>query len=145
MTTVEIIAIVLVCLIPIVALVIILPKKIKNRKVKPTKIETQPLEQEPAKIETVPNKESASPLEFTADDFKGYLTEKHKRVSRPKRVEENYEENLNFEDFNSYQARFAPRKSDKAQDKTIKEQFDELSPELKAMILAGVFDKKDYE
>ena len=144
MTTVEIIAIVLVCLIPIVALVIILPKKIKNRKVKSTKTETQPLEQEPVKIEAEPNKNSTSPLEFTADDFKGYLTKKRKQVSHPKRLEENFAENLNIEDFNSYQARFAPRRNDKSQDKTIKEQFDELSPELKAMIIAGVFDKKDY-
>lgn len=143
MTTIEIVAIVLVCLIPIVALVIILPKKIKARKKEPAKIETNPPQQEPAKVEVEPKKESTSPIEFTEDDFKSYLTEKHKRITQPKRVENESKENFDIEDYNSYRARFAAKKS-REQDKTIKEQFDELSPELKAMILAGVFDKKDF-
>lgn len=148
MTNVEISIIVIAIFIPIVALVIFLPKikkdKTKTPPAPPTPIVEEKIETPPAPVIEEKPKEIFKSSAFNADDFKDYLTEKSKRTDKPTMKNNNggkFADDL-FDDFPFGDTR--RKRPIKKEDKPIADQIHELSPELKALFLAGVLDKKDY-
>ncbi len=150
MTDVEIFIVVCVCLIPIIALVVLLPKikfkkqekvkKIKSADPAPTEkyVPTAPIV-ESAKIE----EKTIKPMQvkYTSNDFKDYLLDKQSRIGHPKfnELPENYLDRTRRYDPN-YD--FMPKTQEA---KSVAEEIQTLSPELRAMILAGVLDKRDFD
>lgn len=143
----EIFLIVLVCLTPVFALIMILPKTLlkKQKKEKPADVPVKTYEEikkEEAPKE-IPKVESTTPAfntkDFTAEDFKGYLKER-KNGSKPQRIELP-------KDFQDTTMPYMPRRRRRVDDKpkSISEEIHSLSPELKAMLISGVLDKKNYD
>ncbi len=139
--------IVMVCAVPFIALLMVLPKKIKKAKEKnkkPAAIKTleeikkeeriiEPKEIEPEKKEYIPKSE------ISTDEFKSYL-QKRKPTSRPSRVELP-------KGFNDMTMPYIPRRRAKRDNKpkSLTEEIQNLSPELKALIIAGVLDPKNFD
>ena len=145
MSNIEIATIVISCLIPIVALFIILPKLKKKKSVsvpqaEKSPVETKPIELNPEKKEEPKQVELNDETTYTADDFKSYSQDKKQKITPPKRKEELPD--LKFEDYDQFKSH--QRWSRTEVQKTIAEEIDSLSPELKTIIVAGVLDKKDY-
>ena len=149
MSRFEIFIIAMLCAIPVVALIAVFPKikfKKKTKKVvEPTKTYAEiKQEEKPAQpiVEEVKPKEVKKPImsdEISSDDFRSYLEHKKQDVSKPKRVELP-------SDFKDMSMPFVPRRRVRNQKpKNISEEIKGLSPELKAMLIAGVLDKKDYD
>ncbi len=151
MTKVEIAMLIGLALIPIIALVIILPKNFKKSANKKVIKETKPVEIKAEKpIEEKPIEKSAEASVQTGlyhrdnaddmDSFRKYLSER-KKTTAPTRKPYNPE-------LERMTTRYMPQHSistpTQPAQKTISEQIDALSPELKAIILSGVFDKKDF-
>lgn len=148
MSKIEIFLIVGVCLAPIVALLFVLPKKIKKQtKEAPP---TTPYVSEEPKKEEAPSEQSAKEVKkdevviknddiYKTDDFKNYINHKRKQTRSPYRIQE--PDDVFTEEY------LPPRLRRKKQqsNKSVSEQIKELSPELKAMLLTGVLDKKDYD
>ena len=152
MSNFEIFIIVVLCFVPILAFVMLLPKlKLKfnfKKKEKSTKTKMEPIaeiktEEKPkeTKVEETPKevKPVISSNEISTEDFSGYLN-KRKPVTKPQKVELP-------EGFVDRTMPYIPqrRMSDIKKPKTIAEEIESLSPELKAIIVAGVLDKKDYD
>ena len=158
MSKFEIFLIVCAVLVPFIAMVFVLPKhKKKEKPAKPLKTladikkEEQRVEPEFSKVQ--PQKEIETDFEkevnnldvfedtgFSSADFKDYLS-KRKVNSRPEFVK-TPEEDTTF----SYADFLEKRKAEQnKQPKTIKEEIHSLSPELKAMLVAGVLDKKNFD
>ncbi len=78
--------------------------------------------------------------DFTPDDFKAYLNHKQKNISKPSRVDLP-------KDFVDTTLPYSPRRRRKVEEKpkTVAEEIRSLSPELKALIIAGVLDKKNFD
>lgn len=142
----EVFLIICVCLVPIVALIIVLPKKLskKETKVEPVKEvvkeETKPVaeseKQEPKeKSERVIDNNA-----YTADDFKGYLEEKQKNTTKPNRIVHGKD----FKDLTFDFPRRTPGYRTLPKAKSMAEQIRDLSPELKALIIAGALDRKEF-
>lgn len=148
MTLVEKVMIILAVLMPVIALMLFLPKVIKNRRAKPPKERkkkqkpTTPYVAEPTPIEAKPKVEPTT-QKFSsqnhANDFKDFAERKSKRISPPKR---NFP-TPNFSDFEGFRPR--PIMSKQSEQKTVAEEIKSLSPQLKALILSGVLDRKDFE
>lgn len=152
MTNVEISIIVIAIFIPIVALVIFLPRLKKDKKnnnsPKPSahKIEERPIEITESPKEEANPRELFKSTEFNSDDFRGYLTEKSNSIEKPTRKDLDFDGGM-FDDGLFDDLSFGgPRRKQtiKKEDKPIIEQFCDLSPELKALIVTGALDKKDY-
>lgn len=142
MSNIEIFIIVSLCLIPIIALVILLPKIIKNRKLKssiPEPKNITPTIEE--KIEPVISEKPIEENVYSSDDFKSYLDEKRQKISRPTKRESLPD--FDFEDFDKYKRR--QNRHIQSTSKTIADQFNELSPEMRALIISGALNKKNYE
>jgi len=150
MSNFEIFLMVMICAVPVVSLLMLLPKiKIKfKKKEKKVQAETKTYaeikaEEAPAQPQTEEKpkevKKNFSSNEISNDDFKSYLN-RRKPTSRPSRL------NLP-EDFADRTMPYSPRRRKRAdqQPKSVAEEIDNLSPELKAIIFAGVLDKKDYD
>ncbi len=153
MTKAELIIIIIAILIPFVVLVMFLLKNQKDKK-NQTKTEQSSIEkpQKPAE----PKPESSALVEeelssvneqqtdFNTEDFKGYLREKANNMPKPV-TKENTSDNFNelsdemFETFKSNKP-----KEKKEEPIDVATQIQELSPEIKALIIAGILDKKDY-
>lgn len=148
MSKVELVLIIGVSIIPIIALFFVLPKWKKQ------KAEEKPKEEKPEeKFEMSKPDNEESPKEkspkdirvggdFERDDLTDYINKKMKGAKMPERK-------ILPEDFVDTSEDFITpiRRSDlmnKNKSKSVAEQFNELSPEMKAMIIAGVFDKKDF-
>ena len=144
MSLIEKVILIIVGLIPLIALMMFLPKIIKNKKTnkpnletpanaepKPTPVASQP---EPAKK----NKENAN--EF--DDFADYANLKKNKVSAPKR-------NFPKPNYDDFLERYVPPRqmnsNQNQKEKTIKEEFASLSPQLKALIISGALDRKNFD
>lgn len=145
MSKIEIILIVMACSVPLVALLFSLPKKIKGKKEEKKVVEAKPEikeVKEEVKKEEKPIEKTVRPIEtsFSADDFKGYLQERQNNSSKPKRVELP-------RDFVDRTEDYFPRRRRVRQEKpkTVAEEIKSLSPELKALIISGVLDKKDFD
>ncbi len=140
MTKMEIIIIACGCLIPMVSLVMIFPKLLK-RKVKAKKSEppaTQEVQRPaPEKVEPIKKEHNESrPIErkaYSKQDLENYINYKKSRMSHP-----NMKAPPEFHDLPP----IAPVQETVGN--SIIEEFNSLSPELKALILSGALDKKDF-
>ena len=150
MSKFEIFLIVTACAAPVLALLMVLPKiKIKfKKKEKKAKIETKSYaelkaEEKPIepKVEEKPKevKKFMSSDEISTDDFKSYLN-KRKSATRPSRLDMP-------DDFIDRTMPYTPRRRRRTEEKpkTVAEEIKNLSPELKALLLTGAFDKKNYD
>ena len=145
MTNFEIFLIVAMCSVPVVALFFVVPKlkkKQKKEKVVEKKVVEEVKKEETPKISEEPKQKAVRPIEnsFTSEDFKGYLNKRQNETTKPKRVELP-------EDFIDRTEDFFPRRRRRIAEKpkTVAEEIRNLSPELKALIISGVLDKKDFD
>lgn len=138
----EIFIIISICLIPLIALVLILPKVIKKKKANILKQQPNSIENEQNTVIETPKIDDNSIEEktYSSDDFKSYLDKKGKNITRPNRKENL--PNFNFESFDNYKKRQTKNLN---KDKSLTEQINDLSPELKALIISGALNKKNYE
>lgn len=150
MSNFEIFLIVMFCAMPIVALLMILPKKVKKSKEKKSEPEPvksyQEIKQEEKKEEVVenvePKKENIkfSNSEISKDEFKSYLELKKNNITKPRRVELPND----FKDMTlPYSSRRRVKEDKKPQ--SVAEEIKNLSPELKTMLIAGVLDRKNFD
>ena len=124
---------------PIVALLFILPKKLKKEKTPPPTTEFKPevkVEEKKEETKEIKPLENVKPTVST-DEFKDYLSYKRKNTKIPKHLNNPY---MPTEDY--IPSRFRRKKTN---NKSIAEQVQDLSPELKVMMLSGVFNKKDLD
>ena len=143
MSSFEIFLIVGFALSPFVALLFILPKKLKKENTPPPTTEYTPEKPvEPVvekKEETKSSEKKVPETTISTEEFKDYLSNKRKNISLPKRLNDPF---MPTEEY--IPSRFRRRKPQKQEDKSISEQIQDLSPELKVMMFSGVFDKKDF-
>ena len=135
------------CAIPIIALSVFMfkrtvekLKKPKNKKQEPVQpqAEVQKVEEKPKEIEPVVNKNKSVASEISTDDFKAYLN-KRKEISKPKKLE-------HPQGFQDRTMQYMPtQRSRIRKHKSIAEEIQTLSPELKALILSGALDRRDFE
>lgn len=146
MSGMEIILIIGAVLVPIIALLMVLPKKLKQVK---QKVETKQIEQkdEPLKQEKLEQKPKLAEKEQTKtplfdntgykqEDFADYLKEKSKKSVQPKKKELPND----FKDLSQGYEDFLHKTATPT--KTLADDVVSLSPELQAMIFAGLLDKK---
>ena len=143
----EIALIVAAALVPIVTLFMVLPKKKQQDKSaekpadKPVEKTKDDVTEKPAqKVETKSNKNDSKPMfdnvDYKAEDFRSYLKEKSKTTSAPKRkvLDKGFNSiTQSWDDF---------MKTPTAPQKTLADDICCLSPEIQAMIFAGLLDKK---
>ena len=145
MTKVEIGIIVIAALIPIIALVILFPfKKKKKAAPKPAKeqVTDQKPKEEPVKEpDPLPKSGGISTASLDTSEFMDYLKEKSTATKAPERKE--FGDNLGEIDDDLFSdIDFSiPRKK---KVKSLSQEIQDLSPELKAMIISGVLDRKEY-
>ena len=133
---------------PVVALMLFLPKvlkaKLANRpkKEKPTKQPKQKEEKPEPALQAKPQVAATPSLQTgQANDFQDYAEIKRRRVSAPKRNEPK------LKDFPSFESHFRPPifTQPKQKPKSIAEEINSLSPELKALIISGALEKRDFD
>lgn len=151
MSRMEMAMIIILCLTPIIALVILLPKKLKFHK-KPKKIkesaekkEEQQLESETPPVEQNEIKPEISDAPYVMDSDLDSIRDfaKNKKTTKPTRKTPDLSKLSPHPEF-SFRRENNFRTENQTEQKSIKEQFDELSPEMKALIMSGAFDRKDY-
>ena len=152
MSRMEMAMIIILCLTPIIALVILLPKKLKFLK-KPKKIkesaekkEEQQLESETPPVEQNEIKPEISDTPYVMDSDLDSIRDfaKNKKTTKPTRKTPDLSKLSPHPEF-SFRRENNFRTERQPEQKSIKEQFDELSPEMKALIMSGAFDRKDYD
>jgi len=141
MSSFEIFLIVGFALSPFVALLFVLPKKIKKEKTPPptTEYKAEPKIEEKKEVPEPKPAEVKLPTVKT-DEFKDYLSNKRKTITLPKHLN-----NPNMPTDEYVPSRFRRRRHQKQENKSISEQINDLSPELKVMMFSGVFNKKDFD
>ncbi|MBO5954496.1 MAG: hypothetical protein J6Q13_00830 [Clostridia bacterium] len=150
MSNFEIFLIVGFCVAPLLAILFVLPKKLKKEK-KQEKKEVKTLEQlkkeeqpKPVVEEKVDEKKVQQKFtpksEVSTDDFKSYLDFKKKDITKPSRVELP-------KDFMDRTSPYIPRRRRRIEKKpkTVAEEINSLSPKLKAMLFSGVLDRKFFD
>ncbi len=144
MSIVEKVLILSAVLMPFIALIVFLPSWIKNRKIKkanakpePTPQPTKEPEPEPQPVTPTPHKVDSHGHE---NDFLDYAENKRKRVSAPKRNNPI----PNFRDFERF-SQSRPVVRQPVEEKSIKEEINSLSPSLKALIISGALNKRDFD
>lgn len=151
MSRMEMAMIIILCLTPIIALVILLPKKLKfHKKTKKIKesaekkeeqqleSETPPVEQNEIKPEII---DTPYVMDSDLDSIRDFA--KNKKTTKPTRKTPDLSKLSPHPEF-SFRRENNFRTERQPEQKSIKEQFDELSPEMKALIMSGAFDRKDY-
>ena len=143
----ETVLIVMACSVPFLALTFVLPKFKKKEKSNPIKEEKSFQEGKKEEEKSEPHKEDLeenkteidSNADFSPEDFKKYLTNRNKSTIKPTRIELP-------EGFEDRTMPYIPQHRRKVEEKTktVAEEIQQLSPTLKAMIIAGVLDKKDF-
>ena len=144
MSKIEILILILASAIPLFSFVVVYKSKLKNifkKKQKDTKKEIKEeikQEEKPEEVVVEPIKEKSlsDKVEenFFTSDFKEYSRMKKDKITFPEMK------------FNSeFVPTFDLDEFDRPKPKTIAEQIKSLSPELKALIVAGVLDKKDID
>ena len=144
MSNFEIFLIIMLCATPFVALLFVLPKKLKKEK-KAEKVETKTLKElkqeetpKPMVEEKKVESKKVASSEVSTDDFKNYLNHRPP-TSKPSRVELP-------KDFRDMSLPYRPRRREKNEKpKTIIEEIQGLSPELKALMITGVLDRKNFD
>lgn len=145
MSNFEIILIVLACAVPVVALLFVLPKfkKREKKKVEETTKTLADLKQEEKKPEIVketPVKKEVVQDDISSSDVQSYIDFKKKNLSKPKRVEMPKD----FKDVTMpYMPRRRPHQDTKP--KNVAEEIQNLSPELKVLIISGVLGPKNFD
>ena len=157
MSKIELLILILAASIPFFALIFILPKnlfkkikekktKTKDKKKEPIKEDSKPaVEEEPKeepKIVEKPKQEVKNgylSTDLSTDDFRSYLKERPE-ITRPKRVEHD-------ESFVDQTAPYIPerpimRPMRPRKPQNLTEEIQSLSPELKALIITGILDRK---
>ena len=149
MSNFEIFLIVAFCSVPVIALLFVLPKKNKKQgkeSLPPApyvsdeaikEVEDEEISVEKSVEVKEENKIKSEEL-YNTDEFKDYINFKREQTKSPFRIQE--PNDVFTEDYLPLRLR---RKQKEA--KSIPEQIKDLSPELKAVLLAGVLDKKDYD
>lgn len=149
MKTIEIILIVGVCLSPIIAFMFVVPKLKKSVKKPPAKQVAEPKKEE--------NKMFTN-SGYSTDEFKNYLKDKNKNLAK-QNTTENKEKPKNFnipdefkipDDFKFPKGfrdddEFDSPEIKSDENKSLAEEIDDLSPELKAMLIDGVLERKNFD
>lgn len=140
MSRVEIVIIAIACLIPVISLIMVLPKHLKLKKSKPTPAPAEPVA--PIKTEQ-PAEPAASVVEdYNTDEFKNYLNKRKEKLTKPVRNNNIPKNLLPNEDFFP---RRITRPVAAQQPKSLIDEIRDLSPELKALIFSGALNRKDYD
>lgn len=162
------------CLAPVVALVLVFPwkklfngtlfkkkektpkpakeERVKEKKTKKTEIITKPIvEHETESVQEVAEEnveEEASEDKPVANrEFAEFLQARRRRVAPPPR---RFEENRDFtrfpNPFNNDEDSDMPNfRRQQKQEKTVAEELETISPELKALIISGALDRKNFD
>ena len=146
MSKMELILIIVGALIPFVAVLFVLPKFKKKDKTPPptttyVKEEKSKVEEKPAQTVESPKPKVANYSLKDDDDFKSYLELRKKRLSAIQAKDSSLATHPT-EEF--VPARLRNKFAQTKEDKTVVEQINDLSPELKALIISGVLDKKQW-
>lgn len=159
MSNIEIGIIVILCALPIVALVMILPKKLLKKtgksKVDQAKIVEKPApvkeapKPEEVKVEEKPKQQDKSKDEdvtdlYKEDDFKNYLKERAEKHPAPKEKDGDLSSTGRFDPDLFHPVGAVPPPKPKT-DKTMAEEIEGLSPELKALLLSGALQPKYFD
>lgn len=132
MTKVEMIFVIAACCVPIVALLTILPKrKKKEKRAKKVDAVAEPFVMDKVEESIEEKKEVVA----KTDDFSDYVLDRPKDLKRRNKMPDWLTNGADFT---------LPKREINKESGTIAEQFNDLTPELKAMFIAGVFDRKDY-
>ena len=130
------------CLMPIVALVITLVGKKQEKKEKPTQqapVENNSQRTIEAKSSKNEQVNSFKPSDLNKDEWKDYIKQRQANTSKPEHMPDDLKKpTLPFVANREMSINAETSK------KSVAEQIQELSPELKALLIAGVLDKKDY-
>lgn len=143
MSNFEIFLIVGFSIVPLITILFVLPKKLKKDKTPPPTTEyktEQPPMVEEKKEEPKEIKPNIVANVASTGEFKEYLSKKKDETHLPKHIIPPI--NMDTEDYLSFRRR--NRKLNK-ENKSISEQIQDLSPELKVMMFSGVFNKKDFD
>lgn len=149
MSNMEIFIIVCVCLVPIVALVVLFPKlklKRKEKKEKEIKETAQPTEKYVPETSIVENptpkvEQNLESVKYDPSEFRDYLNQKKDRTKRPTRNELP----AGFRDMTSRYDRNYGEISANTNKNSLAKEIQSLSPELKALIISGALDRKDFD
>ncbi len=147
MSIVEKVLIMSAVLMPFIALVVFLPGVIKNRKIKKANSKPEPEPQPIKEPEPEPQPQPVAPTPHKVDshghenDFLEYAENKRKRVSAPKRNNPI----PNFKDFEGFSKSRPSIRQQPVEEKTIQEEINSLSPSLKALIITGALNKRDFD
>lgn len=144
MKTFEIILIVGAVLAPIVAILFVLPKKIKKKDDKP--VETKPLQpekqEEVVKVEEKPKEELnlssfSTPVDKDLESYRDYLKNKEVKSQPVKKLELDGKFGNLTEDYRAFMERLNKKQEKNKYDVT------ELSDEMKALLILGILDRKE--
>ncbi len=143
MSTMEIILIVCACCIPVLAILMSLPKK-KSGEVK-TKVEDKPTDAKPAEVKPEVKEDTTVADDLQADvmDYETYIREQRQQTTKPEALEEPTD--VKTEPLKEEVAEQPTFQSEGSTNDATKQELENLSPELKAMLLAGVLEKKDFD
>ena len=132
---------------PFLALIFVMPKLKKKEKVQKETKTYEELKQEEKQNDTIveekPVKEKRvfQTTDFTSEDFQNYLKHKNETTSKPQKIEHN----LNFMDNTTDYIPTRRKLKLENKPKNIAEEIKSLSPELKALIISGALDKKNFD
>ena len=159
------------CLAPVLALVLVFPwkkllngtlfkkkekapkpakeERVKEKKVEKTETITKPIvehevENSQEVVET--GAEESSEDRVSNREFAEFLQARRRRVAPPPRRFEEQRDFTRFPNpFNSDDADVSNLKRQLKQEKTVAEELETISPELKALIISGALDRKNFE
>lgn len=137
MSKIELILLISACLVPFVAFIFIMPKlKKKNKDKKSVVKEEKPEEKQPEikKEQPTLNQKVENKVVYNSDDFKGYLQHKEETTTKPKRKK--------VEDLEDFTFPYEPFDFNERPKEKPKNDFAHLSPEIKALMIAGILDPK---
>lgn len=142
MSGLEISILIMACVLPLASFIFIKPKKKKKDKAEQVenKKEEVKIEQKPQPIIKEEPKINEESNEDSFDkDIQSYVEYKKKNTTKPKRVDMP-------PSFKDMSMPYVPRRRIvEKKPQTIADEINSLSPELKAMLIAGILDKKNYD
>ena len=146
MSKLEICFIVVTCLIPVLAVLLILPKRkakkpIEKKTEKPT--EKQDNTQQKTPIQNSVQTANLEPFKLKDQDpYKDYIINKAKSTTKPIPKNSTYRPSfMPFDDGFDLPA----RQNSANKEQSLEEEINNLSPELKVILFTGVLDKKDWK
>ena len=145
----EMFLIIMVLAVPVIALFFVFPKKrnkekTENKKVEPVKtyedLKKEEVKETPVAEVVLPKTNIEDEFGLTQKDFESYVDWKSKQTTKPNHVELPH-------GFVGNTMPYIPNRKRKTDDKpqNLTEEIQNLSPELKALIIAGVLDPKNFD